>query len=494
MPAEQAPPPFLQRWNPALPASRPQPHWPPSCSGPQHQSSRAACSSPRVQFSPLTPSLFDSTPSSYSFFHSSSSSTSNPSFLQTRASFPRVPCAAAQPPHPLGPPCRARCPRSSRHCHPHRPLLSPRRPEPHSLTRNSFPESSLVHATSRRKPSNVPETEERMWSGLRMPPSEGEPTKLPTRHVLEGRWPEPRHIHGIAHSWMLCWGMSIWWKLCFGTWIFRAASITDCRSSTSVRPSETNPSLRNRTLQDRVGQGSSSWSPWPAKWLLALLRTWCPKIDMQTRQSVEECMRSEKHTMIIVVRLSIHCRPTLRAKRELAPWHGSTLCRVPPTIRPKLGFFSLWQHLAPRIHPWQISLNCIATPIRPKLEFGGQKHNFSPFSEKYLGSRVFVKNTQLPRNKNFVDMPSCINYIIGNWCKQRATLWATMHGRPCTPGTSYDESLDSAAKAMMSSGSGQERLRLGGSITTLGCKCAGACMVHFPPSWAVLERPSRYVL
>ena len=35
-------------------------------------------------------------------------------------------------------------------------------------------------------------------------------------------------------------------------------------------------------------------------------------------------------------------------------------------------------------------------------------------------------------------------YIIGNWCKQRATLWATVHGRPYTPGTSYDESLDSA--------------------------------------------------
>ena len=36
-------------------------------------------------------------------------------------------------------------------------------------------------------------------------------------------------------------------------------------------------------------------------------------------------------------------------------------------------------------------------------------------------------------------MPSCINYIIGNWCKQRATPWATMHGRPYTPGTSDDD-------------------------------------------------------
>ena len=39
-----------------------------------------------------------------------------------------------------------------------------------------------------------------------------------------------------------------------------------------------------------------------------------------------------------------------------------------------------------------------------------------------------------------------------------------MHGRPYTRGTSYDESLDSAAEAVMSSGSGQARLRLGGQV------------------------------
>ena len=71
-------------------------------------------------------------------------------------------------------------------------------------------------------------------------------------------------------------------------------------------------------------------------------------------------------------------------------------------------------------------------------------------------------------------MPSCINDIIGNWCEQRATLWATMFGRPYTPGTSNDESLDSAAKALMSSGSGQERLRRVPS--------AGLCFLVVP-SW-----------
>ena len=54
------------------------------------------------------------------------------------------------------------------------------------------------------------------------------------------------------------------------------------------------------------------------------------------------------------------------------------------------------------------------------------------------------------KKKSFINMPSCSNFIIGNWCKQRAALRATMHGRPYTPGTT----LDSAAKAMMSSGSG----------------------------------------
>ena len=67
-----------------------------------------------------------------------------------------------------------------------------------------------------------------------------------------------------------------------------------------------------------------------------------------------------------------------------------------------------------------------------------------------------------PKEKSFLDMPSCINDIIDNWCKQRATVCATMHGRPYTPGTSHDGSLDSAAKAMMSSCSGQERLRRSG--------------------------------
>ena len=45
----------------------------------------------------------------------------------------------------------------------------------------------------------------------------------------------------------------------------------------------------------------------------------------------------------------------------------------------------------------------------------------------------FCEKTQLPRKISFINMPSCINYIIGNWWKQRANLWATMHGRPYTP-------------------------------------------------------------
>ena len=82
--------------------------------------------------------------------------------------------------------------------------------------------------------------------------------------------------------------------------------------------------------------------------------------------------------------------------------------------------------------------------------------NSHRFSKKYLRSRIFCEKHNF-QELFFINMPSCINYIIGNWCKQRSTLWATMHGRSYTPGTSYDEWLDSAAKAIMSSGSGQER-------------------------------------
>ena len=71
-----------------------------------------------------------------------------------------------------------------------------------------------------------------------------------------------------------------------------------------------------------------------------------------------------------------------------------------------------------------------------------KKHNFSPSSEKYGGCRVFVQNTS-SKEKSVINMPSCINYIIGSWCTQRAILWATMHGRPYIPGTSFDESLHS---------------------------------------------------
>ena len=49
---------------------------------------------------------------------------------------------------------------------------------------------------------------------------------------------------------------------------------------------------------------------------------------------------------------------------------------------------------------------------------------------------VFCAKTQVPSKSSLKNMPSGINYIIGNWCKQRATLWATMLGRPDTPGTS----------------------------------------------------------
>ena len=87
------------------------------------------------------------------------------------------------------------------------------------------------------------------------------------------------------------------------------------------------------------------------------------------------------------------------------------------------------------------------------------------FRRKYLRNRVFRAKTT-SKQKSFINMPLCTNYIIGNWCKQRATLWATMHGRPYTPGTSYDQSHNSVAEAMMSSGSRQERLRLGGPVTT----------------------------
>ena len=140
---------------------------------------------------------------------------------------------------------------------------------------------------------------------------------------------------------------------------------------------------------------------------------------------------------------------------------------------------------------WYLLPRCIylgGTALSPTEKItwkSKKKHNFSPFSEKYLGSRVFVQKHNFQEKKGFINMPSCTNYIISNWCKKRSTLWATMHGRPNTSGTSDDESLDSAAKAMMSSGSRQDRLRLGGPVTTLGCKCAGACMANFPPSCAV---------
>ena len=88
-------------------------------------------------------------------------------------------------------------------------------------------------------------------------------------------------------------------------------------------------------------------------------------------------------------------------------------------------------------------------------------------------------------------MPSCITSLATG--VNREPLCATMHGRPYAPGTGHDGSLDSAPKAMMSSGSGQERLRRSGPFTTSGCKCAGACMVNFPPSSAVLERLLRYL-
>ena len=51
-----------------------------------------------------------------------------------------------------------------------------------------------------------------------------------------------------------------------------------------------------------------------------------------------------------------------------------------------------------------------------------KKNNFSPFSEKYLGNRYFVKKKTTSKKKSFINMPSCINYIIGNWCKQRVNL------------------------------------------------------------------------
>ena len=69
----------------------------------------------------------------------------------------------------------------------------------------------------------------------------------------------------------------------------------------------------------------------------------------------------------------------------------------------------------------------------------------------------FFKKKKTKR-KSFINMPSCTNTIIGNWCNKRATLWATMRGRPYTPGTGHDESLDSV-----------------------------------PPRWAVLGRLLRYL-
>ena len=79
-----------------------------------------------------------------------------------------------------------------------------------------------------------------------------------------------------------------------------------------------------------------------------------------------------------------------------------------------------------------------------------------------------------PKEKSFLDMPSCINDIIDNWCKQRATVCATTHGRPYTPGTSHDGSLGLRSKSH-----DVVKLRAGALATEWPfCKCAGACMVN----------------
>ena len=95
-----------------------------------------------------------------------------------------------------------------------------------------------------------------------------------------------------------------------------------------------------------------------------------------------------------------------------------------------------------RMHRNFLLFACVETPH--------SDHNLEvkkTTSHRFLGNVwdvVFLCQNKTS-NKSFINMPSGINIIIGT-----ATLRATMHGCLYTPGTSCDESLDSAAKAMMS--------------------------------------------
>ena len=82
-------------------------------------------------------------------------------------------------------------------------------------------------------------------------------------------------------------------------------------------------------------------------------------------------------------------------------------------------------------------------------------------------------------------MPSCINHIIGNWCEHREPLF----GQPCMGVPTH------LVQAMTNRSIMQQKpwCRWAGLLQLLAAKCSGACMVNFPPSWAVLWRLLRYL-
>ena len=60
-------------------------------------------------------------------------------------------------------------------------------------------------------------------------------------------------------------------------------------------------------------------------------------------------------------------------------------------------------------------------------KFGGQKNTTSQRLLRNIQEVVFLRKNTTSKKKSFTHMPSCINHVIGNRCKQSATLWATMH-------------------------------------------------------------------
>ena len=116
---------------------------------------------------------------------------------------------------------------------------------------------------------------------------------------------------------------------------------------------------------------------------------------------------------------------------------------------------------------------CCCCCCRPKLfKFGGQKNTTSHGVPRNMWEDVFLcKKKQFPRNNCLLTCRHASTASLAIGVNSEPLI-----GQPCmgnhTLGTSFDESNGSAAKAVMSSGSGQEHLRLGGPNNNCGLLCA----------------------